>query len=180
MEFNEVIKRLGPKLKGIVHKLNTKFTYLDEEDLYQEAVIELWKKYQSGEISDKTDSYLLQGCMFFLKNYLRLSCKKIDRSSVHFTNDANGPLDTESVREEMIPDQKNSNFEFILVDIAIDEITGCLDKREKEVFLLSMEDLTTRQMGQRLGISHTMVVKIEKKIREKCEIFLKNTLPVRL
>jgi len=44
-----------------------------------------------------------------------------------------------------------------------------LTKREKEVFNLGLEGLTTREIGGRLGISHVMVVKLKGKIRDKCE-----------
>jgi RNA polymerase sigma factor (sigma-70 family) len=50
----------------------------------------------------------------------------------------------------------------------MDEVLGRLNEREKVVFRLYLDGLTTRDIGTRLGISHVMVVKIKKKIKEKC------------
>ena len=36
--------------------------------------------------------------------------------------------------------------------------------------MLTLKELTTREIGSRFGISHAMVVKIEKRIRTKCKM----------
>ena len=43
-----------------------------------------------------------------------------------------------------------------------------LTDRERYVFGLYLQGLTTREIGNRLNVSHVMVVKIEKRISEKC------------
>jgi RNA polymerase sigma factor (sigma-70 family) len=43
-----------------------------------------------------------------------------------------------------------------------------LDEREQEVLRLLMEGLTVREIGDRLGISHVMVVKLWRRMRDKC------------
>ena len=69
--FEVLIKRVSPTLKRITYRLNGHFSFFNDEDLFQEALIHLWEDYQKGKIQDKTDSYILQGCHFHLKNYLR-------------------------------------------------------------------------------------------------------------
>ena len=71
MSFEELIERISPKLKGIIYKIHGSFHSLSEEDLYQEAVLQLWVDHNNGKLSDKTDSYILQSCYFYLKNYMR-------------------------------------------------------------------------------------------------------------
>ncbi len=71
MEFNTLIKRISPKLKGIAFKLKGFVSFLSEEDFYQEAVSYLWSAHKAGTLDDKTDSYILQGCYFHLRNYIR-------------------------------------------------------------------------------------------------------------
>jgi DNA-directed RNA polymerase specialized sigma subunit len=44
-----------------------------------------------------------------------------------------------------------------------------LDERELKIINMCTEGLTTREMGERLGISHVAIVKLRKKIREKCK-----------
>ena len=43
-----------------------------------------------------------------------------------------------------------------------------LTPREKEVFILALEGLTVREIGDRLGVSHVRVVKLRANIKEKC------------
>jgi DNA-directed RNA polymerase specialized sigma subunit len=54
--------------------------------------------------------------------------------------------------------------ERIIVDDAT--LNGLTD-REKEVLTLSMEGSTVREIGEKLGISHVMVVKLRGKLKEK-------------
>src|SRR3989338_8416537 len=72
MSFEELVKKLTPRLKGITHRLNGRFTFFNDEDLFQEALINLWQDFRDGALDDKTDSYILQGCYFHLKNYIRM------------------------------------------------------------------------------------------------------------
>ena len=69
--FEDLIRKLSPTLRGITHKLNGHFTFFDEDDLFQEALGHLWVHYNQDKLNDKTDSYVLQGCYFHLKNYIR-------------------------------------------------------------------------------------------------------------
>ena len=71
MSFDVLMKRISPTLQRITQKLNGHFTFMDHEDLFQEALLHLWTDFQNGSLSDKTDSYVLQGCYYHLKNYIR-------------------------------------------------------------------------------------------------------------
>ena len=55
------------------------------------------------------------------------------------------------------------------VDLLVQDVENVLNKREKKVLFLSLEGLTKREIGKRLGVSHVMVMKIEKGLRTKCE-----------
>src|SRR6056297_712198 len=70
-ELNEIINRLRYQLKAIIRKLNIKYQYIDSDDLYQETLLYLWQQNRNGKLKDKNDSYILQGCYYYLKNYLR-------------------------------------------------------------------------------------------------------------
>tara|TARA_B100000315_G_C14498913_1_gene551381 strand:+ start:664 stop:1224 length:561 start_codon:yes stop_codon:yes gene_type:complete len=170
MDFDCLTQRVSPKLKAIAHKLNGRFTFFDEDDLYQEALIHLWEGCQIGELTDKTDSYILQGCFFFLKNYIRVSFKRVDMQSVSLYNIVKGENEDDSLLSEMlVTEDSDKQFGFIVVDILVEDILSCLTEREKDVFLLSLDEMTTREIGDRLGVSHAMVVKVKKKIRSKCK-----------
>lgn len=166
MKFEDLIKRLSPKLKGITKKIGSEFSFFDNEDLYQEALLHLWEGWNKDEFCDKTDSFILQGCFFFLKNYVRKTCKKIDFRSVSFNNSFH---EKDVTLEEMLSsDDASSPADFTKCKLLIENICNRITKKEKDVFVLSLQDWTTREIGQKLGISHVMVVKIKKRIKRNC------------
>lgn len=167
MDFELLIKRLSPKLKGIVHKVNWRCTFFDQDDLYQEALVHLWTDYQDGKLIDKTDSYVLQGCQFHLKNYMRKNYGKAKLISLDSGINEEG--EAFNLDEILSPKNPESCFETINTKLLIEKINNNgLTKREKEVFNLALEGLTTREIGGRLGISHVRVVKLKGKVRGKC------------
>ncbi len=168
MHFEEVVKRISPKLKGIVYKLNGRFTFFNEDDLYQEALVHLWIDYKYGKLLDKTDSYILQGCYYYLKNYIRKNYDKANLISLENSTNAEGEVfDLDNI---LSLEGSESYFEVIHCRMLIEQINNNgLTKREKEVFCLALEGLTTREIGSRLGISHVRVVKLKGKIKDKCK-----------
>lgn len=161
-QFEALLKRMSPTIRRISYRLNGHFTFFDEDDLFQEALEHLWKAYTDGSLEDKTDSYILQGCYFHLKNYIR---KAVDRASVLSLN----KLISEegSSIEKFLGKEDNSSEERLSINsIFIDRAAG-ITKREKSIIDLSLKGLTTRQIGARLGISHVMVIKVRKKIRHR-------------
>ena len=117
MSFEELTERISPKLKGIIYKIHRPSHSLSEDDLYQEAILQLWYDYQDGKLSDKTDSYILQGCYFYLKNYMR---KFQDETSLMSANmpihEGGAPL------QELLP---------LKEEVSLDEDTNIDDLMEK-------------------------------------------------
>ena len=171
MYFKELIKRISPILKRITYRLNGHYSFFNDEDLYQEALVHLWVDYKDGKLIDKTDSYILQGCYFYLKNYLRKNYDKARLISLENTvNDEDGTFNLDDILSSGNP---KSCLEFIHCEMLIEKINNNgLTQREKEVFNLALEGLTTREIGSRLGISHVRIVKLKGKIREKCRKYL--------
>jgi RNA polymerase sigma factor (sigma-70 family) len=168
MHFEELVKKIRPKLKGIAYKLNGRFTYFNNEDLYQEALVHLWLDFQEGKLSGKTNSYILQGCYFYLKNYLRKAQDKAKRISFEvMVNDEGEAFDLGNILPLESP-QPDYHCKMFIEQIRNNGLT----KREKEVFEFSLEGLTTREIGCRLGISHVRVVKLKQKVKEKCKKYL--------
>jgi len=167
MYFAEMVKRLTPKLKGITHRLNGRFTFFNENDLYQEAMVHLWIDYKDGKLTEKTDSYILQGCYFYLKNYIRKTHNKASLISLeNMVNKEGEMFDLDDIFPLEHPE---STFELINSRMIIEKINNnVLTEKEKSVFCLALEGLTTREIGARLGISHVRVVKLKGKIRDKC------------
>lgn len=169
-----MLKKLSPTLKRITHKLNGHFSFFDEDDLFQEALVHLWLTFREGKISDKTDSYLLQGCYFHLKNYLRKALDKAKIVSLYQLID-----EDDTVLEEIIAAEGRGPYEAIDSGLLEQTLPCALTERERSILSLSLEGLTTREMGKRLGISHVMVTKIRKRMREKLpRIFIKEKFGV--
>ena len=172
MSFEELIERISPKLKGIVYKIHGPFHSFSKEDLYQEAVLQLWVDYNNGKLSDKTDSYVLQSCYFYLKNYMRTLQDKTSLMSV------NMPINEEGaqLQDVLSSPQEFSADEEPDIDTLMEEVfKNELNRKEKEIVFFYLQGWTTREIGERLGISHVSIVKLEEKIREKCKK-LKNSV----
>lgn len=169
MDFNDLLERLEPKLRAISRKVQFCYTYCDKDDFLQEALLYLWIRQREGVWDDKTESYVLQGCYFFLKNYIRRICKMVDKRSVSINTPLSG--DTESILEHIMIDEKTLNSEDSMdIYMMLDESEEAMTEREKEVLCLKIEGKTTREIGARFGVSHVAIVKLQKNIREKCGI----------
>lgn len=162
-DFESIIKKLSPTLRRITHKLNGHFTFFDEDDLFQEALEHLWVAFQQGRLEDKTDSYILQGCYFHLKNYLRKTMDKASLTSLNKLID-----DDDSTLEDFLACEDNVSIYNLdsLSFIEAGKAKGLTD-RELEILSLSIEEFTVREIGKRLGISHVMVLKLKDGIRGK-------------
>lgn len=171
MTFEGLVKKISPTLKRITYKLDVYRSFVSAEDLYQEALVHLWHDFQGGRLADKTDSYILQGCYFHLKNYMRkIKIGTYTLSLATIVNEDGASL------EETLPlvDKDSSEyFERLHSKLLAQTIqNNGLTTREKAILSFCAQDLTTRQIGQRLGISHVMVVKLLGGIRKKCKKYL--------
>jgi RNA polymerase sigma factor (sigma-70 family) len=165
MSFELLVKKLSPKLKIIAHKLNGRYTTFSDEDLFQEALINLWFKYQSGQTIDKKESYLIQGAYFQMKNFIRKSYKAVDRNSVSLNNyfDKNG----RTFEEYFYSEKSHEAFDRIEEKIVLENKKNILNQRERRVLDLAIQGLATRMIGEKIEASHVTVVKIMKKIKIK-------------
>ena len=170
--FEEILRKLSPTLRRITHKLNGHFTFFDDDDLFQEALEHLWIAYQNGTLGDKTDSYVLQGCYFHLKNYIRKSMDKVKLTSINLPIDEDGPTiqDTLICRDSGVEEALDKTF------MAESIARSGLSKREERILSLLLCGMTVREIGKKIGISHVMVVKIKNGIKTKCKA-LKNIRP---
>jgi RNA polymerase sigma factor (sigma-70 family) len=166
MAFEELIGKISPKLKGIVYKIHGSSCGFSEEDLYQEAVLQLLVDYNNGKLSDKTDSYILQSCYFYLKNYTRKIKDKTPVMSVNMPMGEGGaPVQDILSSQENAPADEAPDIDNLMERV----FKNKLSRKEKEITFFYLQGWTTREIAQRLGISHVSVVKLEGKIREKCK-----------
>ena len=169
--FEDVLKRISPILKRITYKLNGHSSFFNDDDLFQEAVLHLWQDFRAGKIEDKTDSYILQGCYFHLKNYLRKARPKANSVSMETIINEEG-LELEDV---LMPEDSGSSFDYLHNRLLVQDMRdNGLTPREKEVLSLFLDGLTVREIGARLGISHVRILKIKEHIKKKSTYLLDN------
>ena len=162
-KFEDLIRKLSPTLRRITHKLNGHFTFFDEDDLFQEALENLWISYNNNKLSDKTDSYVLQGCYFYLKNYIRTTLDKAKLVSLQkLTEEGDSSVEAFLGYEDHRIEENVEN-KAILESEAVRRMTG----RERAILKLSMDGMTVREIGQKIGVSHVMVIKIRKNMRKR-------------
>ncbi len=164
MSFEYLIEKISLPLKKITKRLNGRFSSFDDEDLFQETLLHLWTEWEKGNLDNKTESYILQGCYFHLKNHLRKTQNKVNLMSFDEPIDENG-----NSLEEILPSNLPSPSEYLENELLIEEIGKKLSRREKEILALFLKGMTTREVGKKLGISHVMVVKLKGRIRSKCK-----------
>ena len=166
MSFEELNKKLSPTIKRIAYRLNGHYRSFNHDDLYQEATIHLWGNFIKGKLNDKTDSYILQGCYFHLKNYIR----KINEHSNIVSIDAVLSSNEDATMEDVLGEfwasddcREDLHNKFLAESIR----NNGFNPREKRLLAYFSQGLTTRDIGKRMSISHVAVVKMMHKIRVK-------------
>jgi RNA polymerase sigma factor (sigma-70 family) len=172
MSFETLVTRISPTLKRITHRLNGHHSFFNDEDLLQEALLHLWIHYNDGSLSDKTDSYILQGCYFHLRNYLR---KVHDKATMVSLNTA---TTDDGVRlEEYLTADGVTPIDYLESRMQVEAgEEKYLTERERAILSFILEGMSMREIGSKLGISHVMVLKIRNKIKEKFLGFSKEAM----
>ena len=170
MSFEELSRKFSPTIKRIAYKLNGRHRSFDHDDLCQEAILHLWNAFRQDKLADKTDSYILQGCYFHLKNYIRKVNERPDLSLDKMI--FSGSEDSEF--KDLIVDSHQKDIRELLDSklLADTILNNGFDPREKKILMLFKNGLTTRDIGKRIGLSHVSVVKIMSKIRAKCRRYI--------
>lgn len=163
MEFKAIYKKFSIPITRLAKKSRSYSNFIDEKDIAQEMIIHLWEEWRSGRFKNKTDSYVLNNLWFYSQNYLRKKKEKVVLVSLYEPVGRKGtPL------ENIILDNSPSFIEVLENKIFIQKIkNNGLTKREEEVFSLRLEGYRLREIGERLGISHVRVFKIQESIRKK-------------
>jgi len=165
MDFETLLKKISPRLKSIAISHNGHGFFIDKEDLYQEMCIYLWDNFKDGVPLGINEVYIVKGCKFHILNYLRKQKEKAWIVSLE------KPLNEDGYRlKDILPDKKEPLDRCIDRKTIINDIkNNGFSKREKETLPLLLEGYTVREIGEKLGISHVMVVKLKQRIIKKCQ-----------
>ena len=166
MNFGILLKRISPGLKRLARRLTRGHNihgFFDEEDLYQEMCIHLWNNFKNGVPDNLNDAYIIKGCEFYIRNYLRKKREKAYVISLEKPLNENGDTLKNILTDKREPLDRLVDKKMTIADI---RSNGC-NEREEKVFSLLLTGYTVREVGERLGISHVMVVKHKKKTLKK-------------
>ncbi len=163
MDFRALYDRISPRLKRIARHYRTRCSPLGEEDLYQEMCCYLWGHFRDSRGEGMSDYYIAKGCEFYLLNYMRVHREKVSLSRLEEPINERGDM-----LKDVLADSSEGIDRVVERKMVIDDImNNGFTKREKEVFGLLLKGHTVREAGERLGISHVMVVKSKKNLIEK-------------
>jgi RNA polymerase sigma factor (sigma-70 family) len=143
-------------LKGVVRRLTTERDL--EDDLIQEAIIHLWlrEKDRPGQ----SPSWYIQSCRLYLQNFLRKG-RSVDRGN--HRRAAGLPTDEES-EERLDARLDDTLLSQVCARDLVAELFKWLRPVEKQILSLAEEGFSVRDIGERLYLSHTTVIKHRRNI----------------
>ena len=163
MGFDELYDRVSPRLKRIANFYNGRSSSFDRDDLYQEMAGHLWNNFKNGVPEELNDAYIIKGCEFHILNYMRKEREKVYKVSMEAPINENG-----DTLRQTLSDGAESLDRKVDKKMLVDYImNNGFSNREKGVFKLLLEGYTVREAGEKLGISHVMVVKLKSKLISK-------------
>ncbi len=163
MEFNKVYNRISPRLRRIAFIHRNRCSGIDEKDLYQEMSVYLWRNFKDRDESEVNDYYMVKGCEFHIMNYIRTHKDKVRLCRLETPINENG-----SELKDMIAGPAEDTARVVDRKLTIDTImNNGFTRREKDVLSLLLKGYTVREAGERLGVSHVMIVKARKSLIEK-------------
>ena len=132
------------------------------EDLLQEAMVHLW--LTKTRRPDHTRSWYLQSCRFHLQHYLN-SGRSID-SGKRWRDQM--PLTERSEEEEEAAAEPGDSGNSVVNNVSVREIMSLLSleltRQERAVLDCLADGLGPREIGRKLRLSHTMVIRHRRKI----------------
>jgi RNA polymerase sigma factor (sigma-70 family) len=131
------------------------------EDLLQEGLVHLWITEVSRP--GQTRSWYLQSCKYHLLHYLAAgrsvdSGKRRNRQTLFEEDSESGGEMTEEI------DSGESVFALVSARDIVELLLPLLNAQEQSVLKCFADGLRLREIGRRLKISHTMVIRHRRKI----------------
>lgn len=162
-DFRTLYERVSPRLRRIARIRNGHGFFIDEDDFYQEMCMHLWNNFKDGVPKGINDTYIIRGCEFHIRNHIRTKREKARLVSLE------GPVNEDGCTlKDILYTREESLDRYVDRKITIEGImNNGFTKREKDVFSLLLKGYTVREAGERLGISHVMVVKLKQRLINK-------------
>ncbi len=142
-EFIELLKAH----KGILYKIINAYCYdpEDRKDLEQEIVIQVWKSLDSYDSRFKLSTWIYKIALNVAISHLRKDSRRKD--SFEPMSESIFKVSIESTSEELLSERTEMLYRFI----------NDLDKLNKALIILYLEEKSYKEIGEIMGISESNV-----------------------
>ncbi|KQC01841.1 RNA polymerase sigma factor [Pedobacter sp. Hv1] len=146
--------------KGIIHKVAKMYMDKaeDQEDLFQEIVMQLWKAYPSFKGNSKFTTWMYRVALNTAIVFFKKENKKIDKTTL------TEHIDIADVNES---DDKEEKLAYLYK--AVQELNSI----EKALIFLFLEDQSHKEIAQNLGISEINARVKLNRTKEKLQSIIK-------
>ncbi|MFN0293845.1 RNA polymerase sigma factor [Pedobacter helvus] len=147
--------------KGIIHKVSKMYmdNVLDQEDLFQEIVMQLWKAYPSFKGSSKFSTWMYRVALNTAIVFFKKENRKIDKTPLQ------EQLDIADINDSADKEEK-----LAYLYKAVQE----LNQIEKALIFLFLENQSHKEIAQNLGISEVNARVKLNRTKEKLQQTIKN------
>lgn len=148
--------------KGIIHKVAKMYmdNTLDQEDLFQEIVMQLWKAYPSFKGTSKFSTWMYRVALNTAILFFKKDNRKVDKASLNEQTEITDHNDSYEKEEKIAYLYK-----------AVQE----LNQIEKALIFLFLENQSHREIAQNLGITEVNArVKLNRTKEKLQQIIKKN------
>jgi RNA polymerase sigma factor (sigma-70 family) len=129
-----------------------------EEDLIQEAIIHLWLREK--ERPGQRQSWYIQSCRLHLQNFLRKG-RSVDGGNHRHA--LGSPVELE-VQEDLETSVDDTLLSLVCARDLVAELSKWLTPVEQQILHLAHDGLSLREIGARLNLSHTSVIRRRRNI----------------
>lgn len=116
-------------------------TVVDEQDLFQDIVLQLWKSFPSFRKESKVSTWIYRIALNTAITQLRIEKKKPDQQSI----------DKDILQIPATTEVKDENFELMMMAMSK------LSNVEKAIMVLYMEEQSYREMSEVMGMTESNI-----------------------
>jgi RNA polymerase sigma factor (sigma-70 family) len=143
-------------LRGLVWRLTTERAL--DEDLLQEAIIHLWLRAE--ERPGQQRSWYIHSCRLHLQNVLRKGRSVDGGKRRHAVGLAIGVVQ----QNDLEPPADDTLLSLVCARDLVAELFKWLAPLEKQILCLSHDGLSSREIGERLNLSHTSIIRRQRNV----------------
>ncbi|MCM8532615.1 MAG: RNA polymerase sigma factor, partial [Lentisphaeraceae bacterium] len=170
--WKDFVEAYRPYIYRVVRRMN--LNHEDSEDLSQSILIVLWDKIPTFEFNFRTGAFRAWLCKLvrnrvlnYLKTHNRRSAKLQDEAECIATSLNSMPLgDLEKIAKE--------EWEIYVGNKAWEMIQEEVDEKAREAFKLSMQNVSSEEISEKLGITVGSVYVYKQRVKDKLKEKVRN------